>query len=175
MPPRVSELNLKPTLFLQEPSTPYPTLVSADDQIHVYVDFTLIVSTTSSDDALGLLIAMYNVFELNFYKHSRAIRFLYSVFHRDKRFLSNAMRSLVKEKNIDVFTETSHQPLLCSNDFAHRSTTMNSTTNDNETISIKENGSVGKSSAYYLRDQTNTHSLQDNADSVGNRIISTEE
>ncbi|CAF1545434.1 unnamed protein product, partial [Rotaria sordida] len=51
-----------------EPPTPCPTLVSIDDIMHVYVDFHPILSTSSPDDALGLLISMYSIFELSFDK-----------------------------------------------------------------------------------------------------------
>ena len=69
------------------------------------MDFLPIVSTTSPDDALALLLAIYVVFELNFPKNGRAIRFLYSIVFNDKRFLSNKMRCLIKEKNIEINVE----------------------------------------------------------------------
>lgn len=109
-------------------------MVFNNDQIHVYVDFVLIVSTRSPDDALGLLIAMYNIFELSFSKHSRAIRFLYSIIHKDKRFLSNAMRLLLKENNIELMNET-NQPQtvssssICSNSIVHNNNLQNPTQN----------------------------------------------
>ena len=73
-----------------------------DNLIHVYVDFNPILSTNSPDDAIALLIAMYTIFELTFDKKSRTIRFIYSVLHGDKRYLSNSLRFLIKEKNIDI-------------------------------------------------------------------------
>jgi hypothetical protein len=45
---------------------------------------------------------MYTIFELSFDKKSRAIRLLYSVLHGDKRFLSNSIRNLIRDKNIDI-------------------------------------------------------------------------
>ena len=69
-----------------------------DDVIYVYVDFTPIVSSTSPDDGLELLLSMYAVFELNFNKNSRTIRLLYGIVFNDKRFLSNTIRSLLHEK-----------------------------------------------------------------------------
>ncbi|CAF1426972.1 unnamed protein product, partial [Rotaria sordida] len=86
------------------PSSPYP-MVFADNTITVYTDFLSIVSATSPDDALALLLAMYVVFELNFPKNGRAIRFLYSIMLGDTRYLSNKMRTLIKEKNIEIYTE----------------------------------------------------------------------
>ncbi|CAF4065168.1 unnamed protein product, partial [Rotaria sp. Silwood1] len=104
-----------------EPSTPYPTLVCIDNLIHVYVDFNPILSTNSPDDAVALLIAMYTIFELSFDKKSRTIRFLYSIIHGDKRFLSNSIRFFIKEKKIDIQWEhhqisssSSNFPSVCS-------------------------------------------------------------
>ena len=48
---------------------------------------------------------MYVVFELNFPKNGRAMRFLYSIVFGDTRYLSNKMRSLIKEKDIEIYTE----------------------------------------------------------------------
>jgi hypothetical protein len=80
-------------------------LVCIDDRIDICVDFTPVLSTNSPDDALALLIAMHTIFELSFDKKSRTIRLLYSVLHGDKRFLSNSIRNLIKEKNIDIYCE----------------------------------------------------------------------
>jgi hypothetical protein len=84
-------------------------LVCTDDRINIYVDFIRITSTTSPDDALALVIAMYTIFELSFSKTSRAIRFLYACLHGDKRFLSNSVRLLIKEKNIEINPEQNQQ------------------------------------------------------------------
>ena len=62
---------------------------------------------------------MYTIFELTFDKKSRAIRFLYSVLYGDKQFLSNSIRILIKEKNIDIHQQrhqlTSSSPNSSSN------------------------------------------------------------
>ncbi|CAF3955311.1 unnamed protein product, partial [Rotaria magnacalcarata] len=122
-----------------EPATPYPTLIFVNDQIHVYIDFILVVSTTSPDDALGLLIAMYNIFELNFSKNSRAIRFLYSIVHNDKRFLSNAMRLLIKENNIEIMNETNRPQAASSNSLCSKSTIQSNNSQTSTQQKIIEN------------------------------------
>ncbi|CAF1542079.1 unnamed protein product, partial [Adineta steineri] len=76
------------------PSTPYPTLVLMNDVMHIFVDFNPIVSSTSPDDGLALILAMYAAFELNFNKNSRTIRLLYAIVFGDKRFISNSIRNL---------------------------------------------------------------------------------
>ncbi|CAF1479016.1 unnamed protein product, partial [Rotaria sordida] len=87
------------------PSSLYPSMVFTDNTITVFTDFLSIISTTSSDDGLALVLAMYVVFELNFLKNGRAILFLYAIMFGDTRYLSNKMRSLIKEKNIEIYTE----------------------------------------------------------------------
>ncbi|CAF3542494.1 unnamed protein product [Rotaria socialis] len=110
------------------PSTPYPTLVFVDHIIHVYVDFIPIVSTTSPDDALALLLAMYAIFELNFHKNSRSIRLLYAIVFADKRFLSNAIRDVIQEKQIDIYSELNRQQLTEINSITNNLVTESSTT-----------------------------------------------
>ncbi|CAF1443894.1 unnamed protein product, partial [Rotaria sordida] len=87
------------------PSSLYPSMVFTDNTITVFTDFLSIISTTSPDDGLALVLAMYVVFELNFLKNGRAILFLYAIMFGDTRYLSNKMRSLIKEKNIEIYTE----------------------------------------------------------------------
>jgi hypothetical protein len=110
--------------FFKEPPTPYPTLVCINDLIYVYVDFNQILSTSSSDDAVALLIAMCTIFELSFDKKSRTIRFLYSVLHGDKQFFSNSIRVLIKEKNIDIHRERPKISSISSNSLSNSSTTL---------------------------------------------------
>ena len=77
--------------------------ISNDDIIHIYVDFVPIVSTTSFDDALALLIAMYAIFELNFNKNSRTVRLICAIAFGYKRFLHNTIRNFIQEKGIDIY------------------------------------------------------------------------
>ena len=77
-------------------------MVCINDHISIFVDFVPVLSTNSPDDALALLLAMYTIFELSFDKKSRAIRLLYCVLHGDKNYLTNSIRSLINEKDIDL-------------------------------------------------------------------------
>lgn len=77
-------------------------MVFIDDSINIYVDFLPITETTSADDALALLISTYTIFELAFPKNSRTVRLLYSVFHKEKRFLTNTIRLFLQKKEIDM-------------------------------------------------------------------------
>ncbi|CAF1374408.1 unnamed protein product, partial [Adineta steineri] len=96
-------------LSKEEPPTAYPTMVSIDDIIHIYVDFEPILTTSSPDDALDLLIAMYSIFELSFDKKSRTTRFLYCVY---------------TEKNIDIHRERLQLPSISSYSVSNNTTTL---------------------------------------------------
>ena len=51
------------------------------------------------------------MFVLNFPKNGRAIRFLYAIVFGDARFLSNRIRCLIKEKNIEIHAEKNRKTL----------------------------------------------------------------
>lgn len=116
------------------------------------MDFLPIVSTTSIDDGLALLLGMYAVFELNFNKNSRAIRLLYAVVFGDKRFLTNTIRNIMHEKNIDVYHEqnqkTSNNRNLISNNamiFNNRSLSSSQDKLDSSPISTVEEAILSSS------------------------------
>jgi activator of HSP90 ATPase len=89
------------------------------------VDFVSIVSTTSPDDALALLLAMYAIFELNFHKNSRTVRLLYGIAFSDKRFLSNTIRNFIQEKGIDIYMEQNRKTSNDTNGISNNSATVN--------------------------------------------------
>ncbi|CAF4352204.1 unnamed protein product, partial [Rotaria sp. Silwood2] len=155
-----------------EPSTPYPTLIFAKDQIHIYVDFIPIISTTSPDDALGLLIAMYSVFELNFNRNSRAIRFLYAILHNNKRFLSNTMHLLIKEKDIDIINEINRQQITSPNSISNNSTTLSTSSKiSTHNKIITESTSMDEENNFNVPDPTNSCYSNGSIDLNSNRSI----
>jgi hypothetical protein len=48
---------------------------------------------------------MYTIFKLNLNENSRTIRSIYLILHDNKRFLSNSIRILIKEKYITFYSE----------------------------------------------------------------------
>ncbi|CAF4358169.1 unnamed protein product, partial [Rotaria sordida] len=44
-------------IFFSSPSSPYPSMVFTDNTITVFTDFLSIVSTTSPNDGLALVLA----------------------------------------------------------------------------------------------------------------------
>ena len=107
-----NRIEYESSFLSQEPNTPYPTMVFANDLIKIYVDFVPITTTTSPDDAVALLLSMYTLFELNFPKNGRTIRLLYSVLHSDKQYLTNTIRSFMRENEIHMVDESSRNQSL---------------------------------------------------------------
>ncbi|CAF4182585.1 unnamed protein product, partial [Rotaria sordida] len=160
-----------------EPPTPYPTLVCINDVIHVYVDFNSILSINSPDDAIALLIAMYTIFELTFDKKSRTIRLLYAALHAETRYLTNSVRILIKEKNIDIYVEEKHlqkQHQIIPNSASIDSTTL---TDESERQSQFAKNSPSDSSvqgnSLVLSQLLETKSSNDNHNSISNAPVDT--
>jgi hypothetical protein len=110
-----------------------------DDVIYIYLDFIPVVSTTSPEDSLALLLALYAVFELNFNKNSRTIRLLYGVAFGDKRFISNTIRNLIQEKGIDIYSEQNRKISSNTNSISNNSITVN---NDFQSSSQNQHNST---------------------------------
>lgn len=87
----------------QEPTSPYPSIIIADNSFHVYVDYHLVTETTSPGHVLALILSMFSIFELSFAKNTRVLRFLYAIIFGAQRYLSNVMRKIIQEKAIDVY------------------------------------------------------------------------
>lgn len=131
-----------------------------NDIIYVYVDFDPILSTTSPDDAVALLIAMYSIFELSFDKKSRTIRFLYCVLHGDKQFLSNSIRVLIKEKSIHIHQERLQQTSASSDSISSNESALISESQvQSQTVKNKSDKSTDESDSstiYQAAEHTNS-------------------
>ena len=64
---------------------------------------------------------MYTIFKLNFNENSRTIHLIYLILHNDKRFLSNSIRSRIKEKYITFYSEEDQKQSTSSNSISNRS------------------------------------------------------
>jgi hypothetical protein len=63
---------------------------------------------------------VYTIFKLNFNENSRTIRLIYLILHDDKRFLSNSIRILIKEKYITFYSEEDQKQSISSNSTSNR-------------------------------------------------------
>ncbi|CAF1362987.1 unnamed protein product [Adineta steineri] len=154
-----------------EPSIPHQTLVLFDDRIYIYVDFVQVVSTSSPDDVVALLIAMYTIFELAFNKNSRSIRLLYSILYADPCFLPNTIRIFLKEKNIDVYDEENKKLTSSSTTLSNNITTSINSQSSNDLNIIQTYTSPVQDNDINSPDPTDTIFSQKNADLDSNILI----
>ncbi|CAF1173632.1 unnamed protein product [Didymodactylos carnosus] len=84
---------------------PYPCLIINEQSIDVYVNWLVISSTSSLDEAIALLISMYNISEIKFDPRSRTVRLLYITLLNERKYISNSIRSLLNELNYDSTRE----------------------------------------------------------------------
>lgn len=118
---------------------------------------------------MALLIGMYSVFELSFDKKSRTVRFLYCVLNSEKQFLSNSIRVLIKEKNIEVIRQRAqpavnyYNPVLINTET--RATELESRMEPTTDVSPD---SIAESSLSNNNQTTNSRVCTDNYDIASN-------
>jgi hypothetical protein len=66
-----------------------------NDKYELYLDYQLIVQTTFAQEAVSVLLCLYNIFEIQFTRHSRGIHLLYGVMFQDQNELSKSLRKLL--------------------------------------------------------------------------------
>lgn len=86
---------------------------------------------------------MYTIFDLAFDKKSRTSRLLYSILHAETRCLTNSVRFLIKEKNIDIFAEQQYQHQIIQNFSSNISTTLtNKSLQQHQIVQSPSNNSI---------------------------------
>jgi hypothetical protein len=73
-----------------------------DDNIKIYLDWTLICSSYSIEQSLAVLVGLYCLMNLKFHAYRAAVRFLYAYFFNDKQQQSNSIRRFCREYNIEL-------------------------------------------------------------------------
>ncbi|CAF1243966.1 unnamed protein product [Adineta steineri] len=66
-----------------------------DDKYELYLDYELIVRTTSAQEAVSILIGLYNIFEVKFTRHSRGVHLLYAIMFQDQNEFTKSLRNLL--------------------------------------------------------------------------------
>ncbi|CAF3910067.1 unnamed protein product [Adineta steineri] len=66
-----------------------------DDKYELYLDYELIVQTTSAQEAISILLSLYNIFEVKFARHSRGVHLLYAIMFQDQNELTKPLRNLL--------------------------------------------------------------------------------
>ncbi len=140
------------------------------------MDFISIVSTSSPDDAVALLVAMYTIFELSFDKKSRTIRLLYAVLHAETRYITNSVRILVKQKEINLHVEEQyqeqHQQQTVSNSSSNSSTTPENQSHSEVQLEINSPGDRSiEENPIIMNQLTDTTSSNNNPDTNSNELF----
>ncbi|CAF1453005.1 unnamed protein product [Adineta steineri] len=66
-----------------EPIVPAPCIKVTNEKFELYLDWNLIIRTTSPTTALALLLSLYNVFAIKFAKNNHTSHLLYAVFFQN--------------------------------------------------------------------------------------------
>ncbi|CAF3904462.1 unnamed protein product, partial [Rotaria magnacalcarata] len=67
---------------------PAPCIKMLNAKYELYLDYQLIEQTTSAQEAISILLCLYNIFEIKFTRHSRGINLLYGIMFQDQNELS---------------------------------------------------------------------------------------
>ncbi|CAF1021362.1 unnamed protein product [Adineta steineri] len=78
-----------------DPISPTPCIKMLDDKYELYLDYELIVQTTSAQEAISILLSLYNIFEVKFARHSRGVHLLYAIMFQDQNELTKPLRNLL--------------------------------------------------------------------------------
>ncbi|CAF1431898.1 unnamed protein product [Adineta steineri] len=81
--------------LLKDPISPTPFIKMLDDKYELYLDYELIVQTTSAQEAVSILIGLYNIFEVKFTRHSRGVHLLYAIMFQDQNEFTKSLRNLL--------------------------------------------------------------------------------
>ncbi|CAM4802664.1 unnamed protein product [Rotaria magnacalcarata] len=73
---------------------PAPCIKMLNAKYELYLDYQLIEQTTSAQEAISILLCLYNIFEIKFTRHSRGINLLYGIMFQDQNELSFEMPML---------------------------------------------------------------------------------
>ncbi|CAF4572173.1 unnamed protein product [Rotaria socialis] len=89
-------------LTYKEPPSPRPTIQVTTDKFVIYLDYDAITETTSIDQTLCIIIALYVIFELQFGTHNRIIHLLYGILLQEPAALTKQLRLILKEWNFTI-------------------------------------------------------------------------
>jgi hypothetical protein len=107
------------------------------DKYELYLDYQMIVQTTSAQTALSVLLSLYNNFEIKFQRHYSGIHLLYGVIFEDANELSESMRKLLLSWGYELKNKSIiHQHRVATTTTAPTITMNNIDTVDN-TLSVE--------------------------------------
>jgi hypothetical protein len=113
-----------------------------NDKYELYLDYHLILQTTSAQEAMSVLICLYNIFEIKFTRHARGMNLLYGVMFQDQNELSKSLRKLLLSWGYIIENKsivTKHQTKTTStNNISMLQSATTTETNENNSIILQE-------------------------------------
>jgi hypothetical protein len=110
----------------QDPITPVPCVKILNDKYQLYLDYEVIVQTTSAEEAISILLCLYNLFEIKFQRHSRGVHLLYGIMFEDQNDLTKSLRKVLLTWDYII----KNKPIV----HQHRTTTTATNSNQNEEV-----------------------------------------
>ncbi|CAF3374245.1 unnamed protein product [Rotaria socialis] len=78
-----------------DPVIPASCIKMLNAKYELYLDYQLIEQTTSAQEAISILLCLYNIFEIKFTRHYLGINLLYGIMFQDQNELSKSLRKLL--------------------------------------------------------------------------------
>ncbi|CAF3311671.1 unnamed protein product [Rotaria socialis] len=80
---------------ISDPVIPASCIKMLNAKYELYLDYQLIEQTTSAQEAISILLCLYNIFEIKFTRHYLGINLLYGIMFQDQNELSKSLRKLL--------------------------------------------------------------------------------
>ncbi|CAF3857243.1 unnamed protein product [Adineta steineri] len=119
----------------KDPISPTPCIKMLDDKYEFYLDYELIVQTTSAQEAISILLSLYNIFEAKFARHSRGVHLLYAIMFQDQNELTKSLRNLLVSWEYTIKNKLAVRQHLST----ITATTLNNSNITQSTISMQTN------------------------------------
>ncbi|CAF4097291.1 unnamed protein product, partial [Adineta steineri] len=119
----------------KDPISPTPCIKMLDDKYELYLDYELIVQTTSAQEAISILLSLYNIFEVKFARHSRGVHLLYAIMFQDQNELTKSLRNLLVSWDYTIKNKLAVRQHLST----ITATTLNNSNITQSTISMQSN------------------------------------
>ncbi|CAF3796765.1 unnamed protein product [Rotaria sp. Silwood1] len=129
----------------KDPITPTPCIKMLDDKYELYLDYQLIVHTTSAQEAIAILLGLYNIFEIKFTRHSRGVPLLYGIIFQDQNELTKSLRKILLSwefiiKNKSIVHQHQSTTTVNNGGMTQSTTSIETNVNDSNEDDPNKNG-----------------------------------
>ncbi|CAF4178925.1 unnamed protein product, partial [Adineta steineri] len=98
-----------------EPIVPAPCIKVTNEKFELYLDWNLIIRTTSPTTALALLLSLYNVFAIKFAKNNHTSHLLYAVFFQNGDELGKNLGIILNSWHFTFEDRIKHSQIQATN------------------------------------------------------------